>query len=467
MAKKYQTPGMYVEEIRKVPASIEPVDTALPVFIGFTEKDLHSGTTLLNKSIRINSLHEFDNIFGDATAFRVQVQSGDEDDLLAEVRFEPLQFRLYHSLQLFFENGGRSCFICSTGVYPTTVVEADIFKRVSDALRSVAEEASITLILLTDAHLAGEEYYYTLCREALKQCGILKNRFSILDIFATSFHEDFSVVEQNFREKIGDDDLKYGAAYYPYLETTFTSLSKQANTIIIMDDKMHRLWVAENANEDEKLTSLFYSDRRLYESIKHLLSNKNLILPPAAAIAGVYYKVDAERGIWKAPAAVALDAVKKTTVNISENEQQNMNRHHTGKAVNVVKAIPGRGMQVWGTRTLAGNDHEWRYIPVVRFFSWVTQSIKLSIQPFCFEPNNSATRMTIKNLVENFLTDIWQRGGLQGGTMREAFFVRMSLNQPMTETNILESKMLIEIGMAALRPAEFTIVLVNMEGEGS
>ena len=113
---------------------------------------------------------------------------------------------------------------------------------------------------------------------------------------------------------------------------------------------------------------------------------------------------------------------------------------------------------MWGARTLAGNDNEWRYISVRRFFNFVEESVKKSTMQFVFEPNDENTWVKVRGMIENFLTLQWRQGALQGAKPEQAFYVRVGLGTTMTGVDILEGRMIVEIGMAAVRPAEFIIL---------
>ncbi len=169
--------------------------------------------------------------------------------------------------------------------------------------------------------------------------------------------------------------------------------------------------------------------------------------------------VDRERGVWKAPANVSLTAVKGPAINITHEDQENLNVDTVaGKSVNAIRAFTGKGTLVWGSRTLAGNDNEWRYIPVRRFFIMVEESVKKATEQFVFEPNDANTWVKIRAMIENFLFLQWRAGALAGAKQEHAFYVRIGLGQTMTAQDILEGRMNVEIGMAAVRPAEFIIL---------
>lgn len=126
--------------------------------------------------------------------------------------------------------------------------------------------------------------------------------------------------------------------------------------------------------------------------------------------------------------------------------------------MNAIRDLTGRGTLVWGARTLAGNDNEWRYISVRRFFNFVEESVKKSTMQFVFEPNDENTWVKVRGMIENFLTLQWRQGALQGAKPEQAFYVRVGLGTTMTGVDILEGRMIVEIGMAAVRPAEFIIL---------
>ncbi len=113
---------------------------------------------------------------------------------------------------------------------------------------------------------------------------------------------------------------------------------------------------------------------------------------------------------------------------------------------------------VWGARTLAGNDNEWRYVPVRRLFIFIEESVKKATEPVIFEPNDANTWAKTKGMIENFLSGLWRDGALAGATQEHAFFVKAGLGETMSALDILEGRMIIEIGIAAVRPAEFIIL---------
>ncbi|MFT5891001.1 MAG: phage tail sheath protein FI [Dokdonia sp.] len=207
------------------------------------------------------------------------------------------------------------------------------------------------------------------------------------------------------------------------------------------------------------LATLEASDNEAYNQILTEIGNLPLELPPSSAMAGIYARVDADRGVWKAPANVSLSYVIEPTVQVSHDDQRGLNVDVVaGKSINAIRTFVGKGNLVWGARTLAGNDNEWRYISVRRFFNMAEESIKKATEQFVFEPNDKNTWVRVKAMIDNFLTQQWRAGALAGPTPDKAFYVSVGLGETMTAQDILEGNMIIEIGMAVVRPAEFIIL---------
>jgi phage tail sheath protein FI len=175
-------------------------------------------------------------------------------------------------------------------------------------------------------------------------------------------------------------------------------------------------------------------------------------------VVGQYANVDSTRGVWKAPANVALSSVIKPTLKITEADQENLNVDTSGKSINAIRAFTGKGTLIWGSRTLDGNSNEWRYVPVRRFFNMAEESIKKATEQFVFEPNDANTWVKVRAMIVNFLTLQWRAGALAGAKPEQAFYVNIGLNETMTALDILEGRMIVEIGMAVVRPAEFIIL---------
>ncbi len=445
----YSTPGVYVEEISTLPPSIAQASTAIPAFLGYTEKASNNGVanSLNLVPTRISNMLEFRQYFGGPQQAKFEITYS--DNALRSVTATPPVHKLYYALDLYFRNGGSSCYIVSVGNFGTDKATAKAKDSFTDGLTALAAEEEPTLLVLSEAADLGAEQYYTLCQEALKHCSGFKNRFCILDVPQPAAGVTIEAAFKAFREKMATY-LKYGAAYFPHLRT---SLSYE------FTDKNVTFKGAELKDKD--LSAFLTADTGLYNAIKLELASPqySVVLPPSSAIAGVYAAVDAERGVWKAPANVALNAVIAPTVKITTEAQDKMNIDVTGgKSINAIRAFSGKGIVVWGARTLAGNDNEWRYISVRRLFSMIEDSAMKATFFAVFEPNDATTWLKVRSMIESFLYSLWQQGALAGPTPQAAYFVNVGLGSTMTSQDILEGRMIVEIGVAASRPAEFIIL---------
>jgi phage tail sheath protein FI len=178
-----------------------------------------------------------------------------------------------------------------------------------------------------------------------------------------------------------------------------------------------------------------------------------LQLPPSAWVAGVMAATDRTRGVWKAPANVAFAGVAAMTVLTAAQEDL-----LTPDGINTLRALPGRGLLIRGARTLS-RDPEWRYVPVRRLAAMVSASVARGLGWAVFEPQGAPLWAQARALVEDFLQALWRDGALAGNTPDEAFFVRCDA-ATMTAADIAEARLIVQIGFAPLRPAEFSILRI-------
>ncbi len=449
----YRTPDVYVEEISTFPPSVAEVETAIPAFIGYTEKAAKIvANDLQGKPTKIFSFAEYQHYFGapeapDIAVTRTTVSPGVITTTIVPPTVAHL---LYYAVKMFFDNGGGKCYIVSVGDY----VGAMDIAELTAGLDAVALEDEPTLLVCPDALKLGGVGYNTMAQNMLIQCGSLKDRFAILDLFGGSAPQAPSDLLAN-RARVGNNNLKYGALYFPDLKSSFNHFVKpdESNVLVSLDAgaavTLHNLGDPTNAAWDTSA----------YNIVKATLLDQFVIVPPSGAVAGVYAAVDSARGVWKAPANVGVADVVEPMVKLDNAHQDDLNVDATtGKSINALRAFAGKGTLVWGARTLAGNDNEWRYVPVRRFFNMVEESVKKSSYWAVFEPNDANTWVKVRGMIENYLTQKWREGALAGATTRDAFFVRCGLGTTMNAQDILEGRMNVEIGMAVVRPAEFIIL---------
>ena len=558
---EFKTPGVYIQEISTLPASIVPVATAIPAFVGYTRQRIRNGESFdPNIPVRITSYLEYKEIFGESffENYTITISDGPSIAITDPTNFS--QYLMTYQVYMYFSNGGGPCWVVSVGDFVASPTGDDIdIADLLAGLKVLEEEDEPTLLVVPEAAKLTDINRKTLHDQMLAQCAKLQDRFALMD----ALHYSGQTVAEDgtdFRAEVGSSDLKYGAAYYPGLRTILFRNFDQ-NTLTVNDNRggaglgpFHLKTIAEigkgenfataqititdndeidgesftiggntfteNGNfnkgagpattaaaiealvepsfpytveqsggvltftakapgEAGAALALTYTpvgdpgatvsgngtfswlgpDKTLYNSIIATLQSKLMELYPSAAMAGVYSRVDSQRGVWKAPANVDLRSVLSPMVSVSAEEQAGLNVDATsGKSINVIRFFQGKGNLVWGARTLAGNDNEWRYIPVRRLYIFVEESIKKATEFVVFEPNDANTWLRVKTMIENFLTNLWREGALAGAKSEQAFFVRVGLGQTMTALDILEGRMNVEIGLAAVRPAEFIIL---------
>lgn len=446
----YKTPGAYVQEIATLPASIVEVATAIPAFLGYTEKGGPSNTAQVIPVVkRIGSMLEYETFFGGANPSAFTYTNDSDGNLVSLMRTIPtFDFMLYYSLSVYFKNGGGSCYIVSLGDYSANPTEAHF----TAGLSALEKEDEPTLLVMTDAVNLASTNYNVVCQAALAQCNKLGDRFAILDIKENDFGA-------TFRTNIGASNLKYGAAYYPFVQTALTYTydeTKVATAAVAANSAATPPILAVPAIP---MSSLPATNTALYQQLKAALAQQYITLPPSGAIAGVYATVDRERGVWKAPANISLSGVIGPVVKINDADQENLNVDAvSGKSINAIRAFSGKGTLVWGARTLAGNDNEWRYVPVRRLFNLIEESTQKATAFSVFEPNDANTWLKVKAMIDNYLYGLWQQGALVGTTPEDAYFVQVGLGKTMTPQDVLEGRMIVSIGVAAVRPAEFILL---------
>lgn len=247
----------------------------------------------------------------------------------------------------------------------------------------------------------------------------------------------------------GADDAARINGLIPLLRTEFDVINNiYMSGIVSMAD-------ATEKEADSGLAKFFPA----YNNILLGIQNTPVVVPPSGAAAGIYARTDRTRGVWKAPANETVLGIIGPDAVFNAGELDALNVDTTaGKSINAIRSFTGKGTLVFGARTLAGNDNEWRYVSVRRFFNMVEESCKKSTEPFVFEPNDANTWVKVQGMLENFLNTLWRQGALQGAKPEHAFYVAVGLGKTMTSLDILEGRMIVEIGMAVVRPAEFIIL---------
>ena len=511
---EYKTPGVYIKEKNAFGNSVVEAETAIPAFIGFTQKAVNGDKSLLNQPWKITSMTEFTTYFGGAPLADFKL-SLDGNTQLA-VAEPTVPFTLYYQMVMFFANGGSTCYIVSVGDYTSaTPISSD---QVKTALAALEKEPEVTMIVVPEAVYSPN--YANILTDVLQHCGnTMKNRIAIFDIQPKK-DKDETIEQQieSFRNAVGSNYMSFGAAYYPWLNASVLSENDVNPSSVTLWDytqdapdlspffdaksKMPGFFkeaFAEIKNAKKKVTvtetdadgnpqtnesevpmteeelaacknnlhNALLQNWPAYKSAIKQIKDKLNLLPPSASMAGIYTAVDNNRGVWKAPANVTVSYVTSPTEVINDYLQEDLNVPMNGKAVNAIRSFPGEGIKVWGARTLDGNSQDWRYINVRRTMLFLEVSVKNAARAYVFEPNDASTWINMKCMIENFLRSVWKRGGLAGATPEEAFEVHVGLGDTMTGDDILEGILRITVLVAISRPAEFIEITFQQQMQKS
>ncbi|WP_438865255.1 phage tail sheath family protein [Neptunicella sp.] len=504
---EYLAPGVYIDEVAHLPPSITPSPTCTAAFIGYTQRHEAKGRSLLNMPVHITSLFEFEQYFGGDAAHQFNitpVKTGQATDVDVATKGYCLtqhstNFLLYRSLRLFFHNGGSECYIVSVGDYHNSISASALMTGLS----ATTNTTNISLIAIPDAVALANLNECVIVQQALlAHCSQNTDKhFALLDIFQGDCEFSHTWPDNCidvFRHHINGADLSYSAAYYPWLNTTVVS-SKEIDFSYFYNiaslKKLLLIELAENyrtANrqavirqrqlqsiidaiaeqdlalldhtqriEQQQLQQALLNLSPLYSAMANRISEKLNLLPPSGAVCGAFVMMDNSRGVWKAPANIPLSSVTSPCQSISNAQQQDLNVHPSGKSINAIRSFVGQGVLIWGARTLAGNDNQWRYINIRRTTMMIEQSVREGLKTLIFEPNDHKLWLTTQSMIENFLTQLWQQGALTGAKPEQAYFVKVGLNQSMTAIDVANGKLIVQIGVAMTKPAEFIIIKVE------
>jgi phage tail sheath protein FI len=509
MATSYLTPGVYVEEVPSANKPIEGVGTSIAAFVG-----LAPGGPV-NRATRISNWTQFATIFGDA--------QNPENGPFMEGAY------LAHSVYGFFQNGGGLCWIVRVGSSDGGVRQAalpaagdasvEAFRAValkgveSDVKLDLVQEAGgegadapatykLTVTAGSDSEehdglsvKKGRAYIVTKVNAASKLIKIEEAGGTAVDVAIAPGTYTLSMPKQSTdaitpTQYEGDVSKRTGMSGLAAVDevtmlvcpdlTTFagngddTAMRDLQGKMIAhcenMGDRMAILdsppnmgpqdvldWRMNAAGYDSKFATLYYPWLEVMDPI----SKRPLLVPPSGHVAGVWARTDGTRGVHKAPANEVTLGVNGIGFQVTAEEQGGLNQ----RGINCIRAFPGRGIRIWGARTLS-SDPEWRYVNVRRLFNYISESLMEGTQWAVFEPNDERLWSSLRISAGNFLSRTWRQGALFGSTPSEAFVVKC--DSKTNPQDVIEAgQVVIEIGICPVKPAEFVIFRISQFAAGT
>ena len=500
MATTYASPGVYVEEVDRGTKPIQAVGTSTAAFVGITAEasvkaiDARTGAksaieSRLNKPTLVTSWTQYTDIFGDfvAGAFLPDAVYG------------------------YFMNGGGPCYITSlravkegdSGIKASEVavpakskgtsfkVTAKVPGPLANGLVVVVQSSgddgfSLTVGKQSRANLSmkkGDGYVGDAVFEAVTVNDIgsglpADGSYTLAGGgFSPLTAKDFAG-DPGERTGLGGlealDDVRLVLcpdvmAGYDGSEDAKIRVKMVQTAMIAHCERMRYRFAildtppglnAQQAKEWREFVNFDSSYAALYypwievADLSGTGSTRKLI-PPSGHVVGIYNRVDAERGVHKAPANEVVLGAVNLAINLSKGEQDTLNPI----GVNCIRSFPARGIRVWGARTLS-SDGSWRYINVRRLFILVEASMDIGLSWVVFEPNDSTLWAKVLRDVSSFLRVIWRSGALFGNTPENAFYVKCDEELNPIEIRDL-GQLIIEVGLAPVKPAEFVIFRIS------
>ncbi|KGM29704.1 phage tail protein [Photorhabdus luminescens] len=421
-------PGVYIEEDASLSLSISNSPTAIPVFIGkFFDKD--GNQPAKGSCIRITSWLDFISQFSLSPAVSVKAtDKGDDPKIYTYAATVTATSLSAFAVQHYFNNGGGVCYLL-----PLEAGAGTATTELPTLPELIEKQQEITLLVCPETD------------ETLVNCTKQAVYDAINPLLQHKVGYFLIADSKNGTTDKPTTQADKTAVYYPDLETSFTySRPVDADIALSGYGDKDNLQTLKEASPEE------YT--KVKKAVDDVLKATKITLPPSAAVAGVYASTDASRGVWKAPANVALNNAKPSEP-ITDDKQGTMNE----AGINAIRHYTGKGTLVWGARTLDKTDN-WRYIPVRRLFNAAERDIKRAMRFAVFEPNSQPTWKRVQTAIDNYLYQLWQQGALAGNKPQEAYFVQIGKDITMTDDDIKQGKMIVKVGMAAVRPAEFIIL---------
>jgi phage tail sheath protein FI len=403
---RHWSPGVHIKF--DTPDKTPEFRTGIPVFVGFGELTDQPTGKVKGKWCRITSWQQFEQ----------------------NIKLTPADSYLSYAVRGFFENGGECCAIVPVSARELTAnalvepfldtLSEQISDRSSTGMQGILEDIeAIDLVCVPDLMMEticiSRESVMKAQQQILQHCKKMGDRFAILDTFPLKADKSHTFIDATVLNEVIDHRFQIsgaeGAVYFP--------------------------WIC------------------IHQGISKLQ-----VVPPCGHVAGIYARSDAQTGVFKAPANEIIEGAFDLEVSLTSNEQAELN--HAG--VNCFRSSPSRGIRVWGARTLSVQEHD-QFISTRRLFLTLVRWIEKNMSDLVFESNDSSIWNRIKYRLEGYCYELFQKGALKGQSPGEAYYVKCDRELNGIEVREL-GKVISEVGLAPVVPAEFIIVRITQSASG-
>lgn len=464
MALEYYTPGVYVEEVSSGFKPITAVPTSVVGFIGETKKGA------VNKPILVTSWSDyFDEFIGYTTKEKLSPRGTQQKDAYGNVMMENVPndktTDLDWAVYAFFNNGGSKCYVVGVG----TGTSVDNSKKI--------QELAIKAKELNEAFKNADEETKKNIQKDIdnnkKETDNLKQKSSSnFDLSSAIIGNDGGPNKRSGLSCFKDIDeiaiLCAPAVTDMQVIQEILTYAETFNIFAIIDapntlEELSQYSLSQDLNGLSNLSAKCASKQAsIYFPWVNIYDNTikaDRSIAPSGFVAGIYSRVDKERGVHKAPANEVVRLATSLQYSLSDAEQERLNQY----GINCIREFSDIGIRVWGARTTVSMiDTEWRYINVRRLFNMVEKSLQIGSKWAVFEPNDKFLWNKLKRNVTAFLTRVYNSGALAGNNASEAFFVRCDEGTNPQE-NIDAGIVTIQIGIAPVKPAEFVVFRISQK----
>jgi uncharacterized protein len=528
MATTYLTPGVYVEEVDKGSKPIEGVGTATAAFVGFAERGpVNQPTFITNWTQFVNTFgsfipggylaHAVYGFFnnGGATCYITRLPLDENDaNNTGSTRAKALPAA---ALELPARAGAGAVALDVTAREPGTAgsnITLDVQPATAPEGKTPAEDEFTLVVKQGDTEERFENVTFRKARNARNVVDVVNadsklvrlaerestatpvDRMPVPGTYPLALASESAMPAERARLStgllIGDAAERSGVnglevaedatmVLFPDLMALFQSgridmegvqavqqamldhAQNMSDRVAILDcppdmnPQQIRDWRMKEVNYDSKYGALYYP----WIKVANPIGDGSIYVPPSGHMAGIWSRSDSTRGVHKAPANEVVAGAIGLQYQTTHNEQSILNP----VGINVVRSFPGRGIRVWGARTLS-SDPSWRYLNVRRLFNYISESVLLGTQWAVFEPNNVDLWERIKRDIRAFLGRTWLDGALFGRTAGEAYYVKCDEENNPPETRDV-GQLIVEVGIAPVKPAEFVIIRLSQWQQGS